>query len=77
MNRVDRKKLKDCIEEIDTQGGIIEEITEDIQDRIMNLEENFPNSNKLEIMEDEITILEDITQNIQEAFDNLSDLLEG
>ena len=75
MNELERKRLKECMESIELITGTIEEVAEDLQEKIDNLEDRFPNAHQLCGLEEDHTALEDINLSIGEAFDDLSDLL--
>ena len=73
MNRDDRKRARDALNQIEGARDALAELGEDLQERLDNVQEYFESGPVVDGLEENISELEDISYTI----DDLIDAIEG
>ena len=71
MNKSDRKRVAEILEQLEVINSEIEDLSVDIETRIENIEEYFPDSDKIEKLQEEADALTNAYNAIDEAINEM------
>lgn len=76
MNKADRRKLKDLSNSLETIQVAIDELKDDLEERLDNLQEHFSGGPAIDDLEIEITSLEETVDLLVEAIATLDGVID-